>query len=112
MNNLRDESTTLPAMIRGGGAYLFRISSVESDVLVSADLQHIFPEGNSYVNFGGEFTYRSLFAVRAGYQVGSEARGLALGAELRYGFLGVGYAFSRLNDNLGNGHTISVLFSL
>ncbi len=112
MNDLRNESTTLPMMIRGGGAYRIPIGTAEVDFLASADLQHIFPEGNTYLNLGGEITYRSLFSVRGGYQVGSEARGLSLGAEVRYMFLGVGYAFSRLNEDLGNGHTISVLFSL
>jgi len=49
-----------------------------------------------------------LAGARAGYQAGSEGRGLSLGGGITHGMFSLDYAFSRLNGDLGNGHTISI----
>jgi len=98
-------------MVRVGPAYSFDIEGINSTATLAADLQHIFPESKSYLNSGGEVVFDRFVAARAGYQFGTEGRGLSTGLGVRYGILALDYAYSPLSSNLGNAHTISVTLS-
>ena len=111
VNELHNEKSTLPAMLRVGLAYSLEINGINSKATLAADLQHIFPESKSYLNAGGEVVFDRFVAVRAGYQFGSEGRGFSSGVGVRYSILGLDYAFSPLFSDLGNAHTLSLVLS-
>ncbi len=108
MGNLRNESSRLPALMRAGGAFTLPVTALHGDFLIAADGLFIFPESRALLNAGAELSVEGIFMARAGYQAGSEGRGLSLGGGIRHGVLSLDYAFSRLNGDLGNGHTISL----
>jgi hypothetical protein len=108
MSPLADVASTLPALARAGAAYEIELPSITSNVCLAGDLLHVFPEGSTFFNAGGEFTYQEVASLRGGYQFGASGRGLTLGAGFRYGIAGFDYAFSRLSTDLGNGHTFSL----
>jgi hypothetical protein len=108
MNTLRAEKTKLPALGRAGAAYTTPLESVSADATVGVDGIYIFPEKRMYLDAGGEIFFSRLFAVRAGYQAGSESRGLTLGGGVLYHAVGMDYSFSKLGSTLGSAHTISL----
>lgn len=108
MGKLREESTTLPALLRLGPAYTMEWESPRMDLLMAGDLAYIFEEGEPYASLGAELTYDRMLAARAGYQFGSEGRGFAAGIGFRYKFFQLDYAYAPIAEDLGNTHTISV----
>jgi hypothetical protein len=60
---------------------------------------------------GLEFGFKDLFAIRAGY---NDVKQLTLGAGLKFPKLNLDYSFAKFdnNDQLGNTHRISVMFTL
>ena len=110
---LREEHTTLPALLRAGGVYEHPLGGERpSSLALAADVVHIFPDASTYLNAGAEFRYERLLALRAGYQFGSEGRGFSAGLGVVYSLVGLDYAFSPLGEDLGSAHTISLLFNL
>jgi hypothetical protein len=109
INELHNEKSTLPTMLRAGPAYSFDIDGINGSATLAADLQHIFPESKSYLDAGGEVTFSRFLAVRGGYQFGSEGRGLSTGVGVRYGMFTLDYAYSPLSYDLGNAHTIGIV---
>jgi len=108
MSTLRNERTTLPALLRVGPAYDVDLGLSQLDLLAAADLVHIFPEHRSYLNTGAEFVLNKVVAARVGYQFGSEGRGLTSGVGIYHGILQLDYAFTHAAQDLGNSHTISL----
>ncbi len=109
---MRTQKVTLPALMRVGPAYTMEIEAIDSRVLLAADLLYIFPEKKAYVNTGAELMFNEMFAARAGYQAGSETRGLSAGIGLRHGMFGLDYGVVPLSSGLGTGHTFSLLLQL
>lgn len=112
MGTLREEKTKLPALVRVGPGYRLLLNEGEMELVGAADYVRIFPESRNYLNAGGEFTFNRTFSARAGYQFGSEGRGLSAGLGLRYGFISVDYGYAKLSADLGNGHTFSLAIAL
>jgi hypothetical protein len=108
MSKLQNEKTALPAMLRVGPAYSIGLADDEYTVNLAADYLHVFPEKHGYLNAGTEFLFGRILAARVGYQFGSEARGLSAGLGVSYGIIGLDYAYSRLAEDLGNSHTLSL----
>ncbi|MBK7259884.1 MAG: PorV/PorQ family protein [Ignavibacteriae bacterium] len=112
MNAMRNESVTLPFLARFGVAYPLALPSIDAQATLAVDGLHLFREGRTLAALGGEIVFLNMVAVRAGYQSGSEGRGVSLGGGVRYGIVSVDYAYSKLATALGNGHTIAVGLSL
>lgn len=112
MNAMRAEEVRLPTLARFGVAMPFEVAAIDARVLLAADGLHLFREGRTLAAFGAECMFLSSFAVRAGYQAGSEGRGLSLGGGVRYGIITLDYAYSKLATALGNGHTIALSLTL
>jgi hypothetical protein len=112
MNEMRSEAVRLPLLARFGVAYPLELPSMDARVLLVADGLHLFHEARTLAALGTEFTFASTVAVRAGYQSGSEGRGLSLGGGVRYGIFSLDYAYSKLATALGNGHTIALGLAL
>jgi hypothetical protein len=112
MNALRSEKSRLPTLLRIGPAYALPLATGPYRVLIAADFLQIFPEGRSYLNLGGEGSFGEVLTARAGYQFGSEGRGLTAGFEVRYGMVGVQYAYAKLSEDLGDAHSFSLLLEI
>jgi hypothetical protein len=107
-SEFRNEPIKLPALLRAGAAYKRDIPDLNAMAILAADIEDIFAESQARVRIGGECAFKGVFFVRGGYQFGSEGRGLSIGGGVQYGILGVDYGFSRLSNDLGNGHTIAL----
>lgn len=112
MNAMRSDAIVLPLLARFGVAYPVALPSLDARALLAVDGLHLFREGRTLAAFGGELLFADLVSVRAGYQSGSEGRGLSLGGGVRYGIVSVDYAYSKLASALGNGHTIALGLTL
>ncbi len=110
MSALRDEKTTLPSEFRIGGAYNFDLSESQFDILTVLELQKYLQTDDIHLNIGGEIFYDELVALRVGYQTGYESRGFTGGLGLRWGNLGIDYAFLPFQLGLGSANLFSVQF--
>ncbi len=111
INELRTESSKLPAFLRIGPAYSLDFESINSKLIMAADLLHSFPDNLSHMNLGGELFFNKTFAARVGFQIGSEGRGFSTGIGVHYGILALDYAYSPLSFDLGNSHTIALVLN-
>ena len=111
INELRTESSKLPAFVRIGPAYSVDFESINSKLILATDFLHSFPDDLSRMNLGSELVFNKTFAARVGYQIGSEGRGFAAGIGVHYGALALDYAYSPLSFDLGNSHTISLVLN-
>ena len=112
MSNLRNESTTLPQTLRAGGSWTASVPALSATALVSGDLVYVFPEAAAYAGVGGELFVNETVALRAGYHLGSEGRGLTAGLGVVYGILSVDYAYAAVARDLGNAHSIGITLAL
>lgn len=111
VSELRNERTKLPAMLRVGPSYSTPIDDISSTLTVSADFNQVFPDNLSLLNVGGELQFQNVFAVRAGYQFGSEGRGFSTGVGVIYKIFSLDYAYAPLSSDLGNTHSIALTVS-
>jgi len=105
---LRDEASTLPRILRIGGAYSAGVGDSGGTFTVSSDIVSITNENTTHVHFGGEYVFREAFALRFGYQTGYETKSISAGAGVRYGMLGLDYAFVPFRSDFGTTHTFSL----
>lgn len=108
VNELHNESSSLPRSIRVGGAYEMILEHVDGTFLLASDIVSITGVGITHLNFGGEFSYKNLFAVRVGYQTGYEAKNFSAGVGIRQGLVQVDYAFVPFRYDLGTTQTFSL----
>jgi hypothetical protein len=111
MNELRKESTELPAELRIGSAYSFNISDSDFGITVVGEFHKYTLEDEIHLNAGGEIVYKNIFALRAGYQSGYESRGFTGGIGLMWGRLNFDYAFVPFSLGLGSARLFSVAFN-
>ncbi len=112
MSALRTESSTLPTLLRLGGAYGGLLESISSQFLLASDLVINFPASQTLVSIGGELEFEKTVALRSGYVVGSEGRGFSAGIGLQHGIVGFDYAYAPLSSELGTTHTFSLFVNL
>lgn len=110
MNELRDESTKLPAEVRIGTAYTYSLEDAKFDFTGGVEFQKYLDTEDNHLNFGGEILYNKLIAARAGYQSGYESRGFTAGVGLMWGNLKFDYAFLPFSLGLGNANLFSLQF--
>jgi hypothetical protein len=108
MSGLRGGSTKLPTLLRVGPGYAYQLEGINSTLRLASDVLYIFPEHKSYLNAGGELSLNEIIAARLGYQFGSEGRGFSGGLGVAYGIFLLDYAYTHLNADLGNAHTVSL----
>jgi hypothetical protein len=75
-----------------------------------ASMAHVGPVSMD-MHAGLEYGFKNLFAVRVGY---NDVKQLTVGAGIKLPKLNIDYSFAKFdgNDQLGNTHRISVIFSL
>ncbi len=60
-------------------------------------------------NIGGEYTFKEIVAIRAGF---TENKELTLGTGIKLNRLDIDYSFAKFNSELGNTHRISAKFTI
>lgn len=114
-----EEEFALPQYLKLGGSYEREIPALEGRILATFDA--MFPnDGDPSGRVGGEYSYRRLLSLRAGYkalflptasgEVNSSAQGATFGAGVRWHEVAVDYAFLP-SDALGDNHRIGLGFS-
>jgi hypothetical protein len=111
MNDLRAESTKLPAEIRIGPAYSFNLSNTKFFFTTVAEYHKYFDDDENHVNLGVEINYDDLVALRGGYQTGYESRDFTAGIGLMWGNLKFDYAFLPFQLGLGSANLFSLQFN-
>jgi len=107
------ESFDLPREFRLGFSYRGAPETMLDGVLFAAD--YILPkwgDGNSKLNFGGEYNYDNFVFFRGGYDVGYDSRTLALGGGLAYQVFFFDYAYVIFKHNLSNTHRFTMRIRL
>lgn len=112
MNELRKEATKLPSEFTAGAMYSYPLKEIKSEIILGTEYQNYTTDKISRLNFGGEFTYNELLAIRVGYQVQSSenAQNISAGLGLFWGNLNFDYAFIPFKYSLGTAHTLSIKF--
>lgn len=108
VSELRDEASKLPTIFRFGGAYQSSLENIDGVFTGSADIVAMSGESKSHLHLGGEMEFKKMFAVRAGYQTGYDAKNVSAGVGLRHGIFRFDYAFIPFSFDLGSTHTISI----
>lgn len=111
VSELRNESPTVPAITRVGGAYSTSLVSLNGDFTGSIDIVNVGGEGKTHVHAGAELELQDLLAIRFGYQTGYDARSVSAGFGISYGLLRFDYAFVPFRYDLGSTHSVSLLFT-
>lgn len=114
-----EEEFALPQYLKLGGSYEREIPAIEGRILATFDA--MFPnDGDLSGRIGGEYSYRRMLSVRAGYKtlflpsgstdVNSSAQGATFGVGVRWHEVAVDYAFLP-SDALGDNHRFGLGFS-
>lgn len=112
MSDFRTSSMQLPSRMRFGAAYSLPLESALGTLTLVADLTRNIPDKQNLVSIGGEFTFSQVVAARAGYEFGSDTRGLGAGIGVHYGVFSLDYGYAPIAQDLGNTHTITVALTL
>ncbi len=108
MNELRVESTKLPAALRGGVSYLLDLPKINSTLRIGADGFKVMDGGVFHAHTGAELLYKDFLAIRAGYQSGYENKNLTTGIGIKYKVFNLDYAFVPYRYSIGSSHTITL----
>lgn len=108
MNQLLNESTTLPVIIRAGGSYGYRLERSDIGFTANADLVSFVTEERSHLHMGTELEYMELIALRLGYQTGYENKSYSLGLGIRSSMFQFDYAFVPYKLDFGTAHIFSI----
>ena len=107
------KSYDLPREFRLGFSYRGAPESALDGVLFAAD--YILPkwgDGDSKLNFGGEYNYDDFVFFRSGYNLGYDSRSLAVGGGLAYRVYFIDYAYVIFRNNLSDTHRITLRIRL
>jgi hypothetical protein len=84
-NNVATKPVPLPLTFRAGIAFEV-FQTANSKATVSAELMHP-SDNNEHYNFGGEYWFQDLVAVRAGWKVNTDEGGFTAGLGVKVPFL-------------------------
>jgi hypothetical protein len=108
---LRNEETEVPTDLRLGASYKMSAENINTDFTFIAGYQKYTPLDDSHIHLGAEAFYDEVVAVRLGYMTGYESKGLTTGLGLKWKGINFDYAYTPFDYNLGNSHTISLMYT-
>ncbi len=101
------ESFGLPTTVRVGAAYGIGVPAWGSQARLTAEFHNASGEG-SRTQFGGEFLYHKVVALRAGLKLGYDEEKVAFGLGLNRDRFSFDYALVPLTSDLGTTHFFSL----
>lgn len=100
----------LPRYARLGASFEREVARLDGRVLFTFDA--MFPNDDSVrEHFGGEYSYKRMLALRAGYKAGYDSQGATFGFGVVYREIGLDYAFLPVSNDLGDSHRFALNFS-
>lgn len=106
LNELKNQSTKLPASVRLGGSYNFGKDKFK--FLLSLDGFKVLNGGKFHIHSGGEAGYKDFIFLRLGYQTDYDNKGFTTGIGFKYKAVSLDYAFVPYTNDFGTGNTISL----
>ncbi len=106
VNELKNQSSKLPALVRLGGGYGFTKKKFTFNFAL--DGFKVLDGGSFHVHAGGEAGFNNIFYLRLGYQTEYDNRGLTTGIGFKYKAFDVDYAFVPYKDEFGTSNTFSL----
>jgi hypothetical protein len=104
------EEFALPRYVKVGASWEREVDALEGRVLIAFDA--MFPNDDDMrQHIGGEYSYRRMVAVRAGYKGGYDSVGPTFGLGVNYRDMAIDYAFLPADNDLGNNHRFGLGFS-
>ncbi len=104
------EEFALPRYFKVGGSYEREVPAIEGRLLFTLDA--MFPnDGDARTLIGGEYSYRRMVALRAGYKGGYDLQGATFGFGVRYRDMTLDYAFLPTKNEIGDNHRFGLGFS-
>jgi len=104
------EEYALPRYARLGASFEREVASIDGRVLLTFDA--MFPNDDGVrEHFGGEYSYKRMLALRAGYKAGYDSQGATFGFGVVYREIGLDYAFLPVKNELGDSHRFALNFS-
>ncbi len=111
MNQLAQERTPLPALLRAGAAYLLPFGSENMRARLAGDLVYPFAEGARF-HLGTELVFLKQLSVRVGGMFGYDSHMVNFGAGIVRSSFRLDYALVPFSQDLGVTHRFSVAFRL
>ncbi len=109
VDELKNQSSKLPASMRLGGSY--RFSKDKFNFILGLDGFKVLNGGSFHVNAGGEAGYKDFVFLRLGYQTEYENKGLTTGIGFKYKSINIDYAFVPYSSEFGSSNTFSLGFN-
>lgn len=106
VNELKNQSSKLPSLVRLGGSYSFRKNKFGLNFAL--DGFKVLNGGNFHVNAGAEGGYKDFVFLRLGYQTGYENKGITTGVGFKYKALCIDYAFVPYRESFGTSNSFSL----
>lgn len=104
------EEFALPRYARVGASYERELPSLDGRMLVTFDA--MFPNDDGVrEHIGGEYSYKRMLALRAGYKVGYDSQAATFGFGVVYHEIGLDYAFLPVSNDLGDSHRFGLNFN-
>jgi hypothetical protein len=104
------EEYALPRYARIGASYEREMPELDGRILLTFDA--MFPNDDGVrEHIGGEYSYKRMVALRAGYKAGYDSQGATFGLGVVYHDIGLDYAFLPVSNDLGDSHRFGVNFS-
>lgn len=104
------EEYELPRYARIGASFEREVARLDGRVLFTFDA--MFPNDDGVrEHFGGEYSYKRMLALRAGYKAGYDSQGATFGFGVVYHEMGLDYAFLPVSNDLGDSHRFALNFS-
>lgn len=106
MNELKNQSTKLPASMRLGGSYKYTKNNL--GLTFGLDGFKVLDGGKFHINAGGEAGYKDFLFIRLGYQTDYDSKGFSTGIGFKYKTINVDYAFVPYKNEFGTGNALSL----
>ena len=110
MQAFQKRDSNLPTHTQIGGTYSFTYESFR--IRIASSISNTFKTGISHLHFGTDAWYNNVFGIRIGYKTNNDLIRLTAGIAFQYSILEIDYAYVPFFQQFGNGHIISVGFSL
>jgi hypothetical protein len=99
------EEFALPRVLKIGGSFEREVPAIRGHVLATLDI--LFPnDGDIRQHIGGEYGYRKMLFLRAGFKGTYDSQGATVGVGVRYRQIDIDYAVLFVGNDLGDSHRI------
>ncbi len=111
MNELRNETSTLPKDLRAGVAYTFNFGETKLQLNTLTGLQKYLDTDDIHFHVGAEVNYDDSFYLRGGFVSGYDSKNLSTGFGIKWKSLNIDYAYVPVKYGLGDSQILTFIFT-